>query len=90
MGDPGYLSATAEGDTLNSATEARLSLPLTASGANRPTAAALLRSRLAKTGEIIVCPGVYDGLTARIAVQAGFDCLYMVRGVLYTAVLSGS
>lgn len=42
------------------------------------TAAAKLRELLAKKDSILVCPGVYDGLTARIALQAGFDCLYMV------------
>jgi len=37
-----------------------------------------LRALLADTSKIIVCPGVYDGLTARIALNAGFECLYMV------------
>ncbi|KAH8820275.1 Pyruvate/Phosphoenolpyruvate kinase-like domain-containing protein [Xylogone sp. PMI_703] len=36
-----------------------------------------LRELLAEKDKIIVCPGVYDGLTARIALNAGFDCLYM-------------
>ncbi|KIX93460.1 uncharacterized protein Z520_10880 [Fonsecaea multimorphosa CBS 102226] len=40
-------------------------------------AAAVLRHRLANEADIIVCPGVYDGLTARIALHAGFDALYM-------------
>ncbi|MFL9876387.1 isocitrate lyase/PEP mutase family protein [Paraburkholderia megapolitana] len=35
-----------------------------------------LREQLA-TGELLVAPGVYDGLTARIAEQAGFGTLYM-------------
>ena len=42
------------------------------------SAAAKLRSLLARPNEVIVCPGVYDGFTARIALQAGFECLYMV------------
>ena len=29
-------------------------------------------------GEIILCPGVYDGLSARVALSVGFDALYMV------------
>jgi hypothetical protein len=29
--------------------------------------------------EIIIAPGVYDGFSARIAQEVGFDCLYMVR-----------
>ena len=37
-----------------------------------------LRAMLADPDKIIVGPGVYDGFTARIALQAGFDCLYMV------------
>jgi 2-methylisocitrate lyase-like PEP mutase family enzyme len=28
--------------------------------------------------KIVVCPGVFDGLTARIALSKGFDALYMV------------
>jgi hypothetical protein len=27
---------------------------------------------------VIVCPGVYDGLSARIALEVGFESLYMV------------
>ena len=42
-------------------------------------AAARLRDLLRRDDHITVCPGVYDGLTARIALQAGFDALYMVR-----------
>lgn len=42
------------------------------------TAVARLRAQLAEPDHIIVCPGVYDGFTARIALKAGFDCLYMV------------
>lgn len=43
------------------------------------TAVARLRARLADTNDIIVGPGVYDGITARVALRAGFDCLYMVN-----------
>ncbi len=42
------------------------------------SAAAKLRELLAEPNKIIVCPGIYDGFTARIALQVGFDCLYMV------------
>ena len=42
-----------------------------------PTAATRLRELLADTSKILVCPGVYDGFTARIALQEGFACLYM-------------
>lgn len=43
-----------------------------------PTPAQRLRDMLKEPGKIIVGPGVYDGLSARIALQVGFDCLYMV------------
>lgn len=43
------------------------------------TAAGKLRQLLADPDKIIVCPGVYDGFTARIAMQTGFDALYMVH-----------
>ncbi|KAI1295806.1 methylisocitrate lyase [Xylaria venustula] len=35
-----------------------------------------LRQLLA-TGKTLVCPGVYDGFSARMALAAGFECLYM-------------
>ena len=47
------------------------------------TGAARLRQLLADESKIIVAPGVYDGFTARLALRAGFDCLYMVRSVAY-------
>lgn len=43
------------------------------------TAVQKLRSMLADPEKFIACPGVYDGFTARIALQEGVDCLYMVR-----------
>lgn len=41
------------------------------------SAASKLRHMLQEDGETIFCPGVYDGLTARIALNAGFKSLYM-------------
>jgi 2-methylisocitrate lyase-like PEP mutase family enzyme len=38
--------------------------------------AAKLRGMLAEG--MVVCPGVYDGFTARLALNAGFKVLYMV------------
>ncbi|OQU96219.1 hypothetical protein CLAIMM_02330 isoform 2 [Cladophialophora immunda] len=38
---------------------------------------ARLRQLLREGSHIVVCPGVYDGFTARIALAAGFECLYM-------------
>jgi hypothetical protein len=43
------------------------------------TVAQKLRNMLADPEKLIVCPGVYDGFTTRIALQEGADCLYMVR-----------
>lgn len=42
------------------------------------TAVQKLRAMLADPDKFIACPGVYDGFTARIALQEGVDCLYMV------------
>lgn len=35
--------------------------------------------RLLAGDDIVVAPGVYDGFSARIAHEVGFDCIYMVR-----------
>ncbi|KAH0527498.1 hypothetical protein TsFJ059_002498 [Trichoderma semiorbis] len=43
-----------------------------------PTPAATrLRKMLTESDELIVMPGVYDGFSARIALEVGFDGLYM-------------
>ncbi|BDD58618.1 hypothetical protein MPDQ_004272 [Monascus purpureus] len=44
---------------------------------NVHTGASKLRRYLRESNELIVCPGVYDGLSARIAMQVGFKGLYM-------------
>nr|POE99412.1 2,3-dimethylmalate lyase [Quercus suber] len=36
-----------------------------------------LRQILTSTSKLIVCPGVYDGLSARLALDVGFDAMYM-------------
>ncbi|KFY02597.1 hypothetical protein V490_00450 [Pseudogymnoascus sp. VKM F-3557] len=36
-----------------------------------------LKKMIVETDELIVCPGVYDGLSARIALRVGFSALYM-------------
>lgn len=38
-----------------------------------------LKHKLRHSTDLIVCPGVYDGLSARIAQSVGFETLYMVR-----------
>lgn len=37
-----------------------------------------LRKMIFETNELIVCPGVYDGLSARTAIEVGFNAMYMV------------
>lgn len=37
-----------------------------------------LQKMIHETDDLIVCPGVYDGLSARTAHEVGFDALYMV------------
>lgn len=51
-------------------------------GTSRPTAAQKLRTMLSDPEKLIVCPGVYDGYTARIALAENVDCLYMVSSYL--------
>jgi hypothetical protein len=48
------------------------------SRAPKATAAQRLRELLADSNRIIVAPGVYEGISARIALSLGFDALYMV------------
>ncbi|KAI4166777.1 MAG: hypothetical protein LQ343_007759 [Gyalolechia ehrenbergii] len=36
-----------------------------------------LKNKLRYTNDLIVCPGVYDGLSARVAQSVGFETLYM-------------
>src|SRR5258707_522464 len=45
------------------------------------TPGARLRNLLADPDKIIVAPGVYDGFSARIALEVGFECLYMVSRI---------
>lgn len=49
------------------------------SGMVSPVPASTKLQRLLKgSDDLIVCPGVYDGFSARIAMSVGFQCLYMV------------
>lgn len=41
-----------------------------------------LRLLLKRPGRMIVAPGVYDGLSARVAMNVGFDALYMVSTLM--------
>ncbi|KAK2032372.1 hypothetical protein LX32DRAFT_710374 [Colletotrichum zoysiae] len=54
--------------------------PSSDNNASAPVSAATkLRQRLGETDDLILLPGVYDGFSARIALEVGFDGLYMVR-----------
>jgi 2-methylisocitrate lyase-like PEP mutase family enzyme len=58
----------------------KLHIKMATNGTHAPKPVATkLRELLARPGQITVGPGVYDGLTARIALRQGFECLYMVR-----------
>lgn len=50
-------------------------------------AAARLRELLQRPDSIVACPGVYDGISARIALREGFDCLYMTGAGTAASVL---
>lgn len=49
-----------------------------------------LRQLLKDPNHLVVCPGVYDGLTARVALSMGFEALYMVRDTPTSASLARS
>lgn len=49
----------------------------------KETAAKRLRTLIESKSDIIIAPGVYDGLSARTALEVGFDCLYMVYPLTY-------
>ncbi|KAH7049444.1 oxaloacetate Acetylhydrolase [Macrophomina phaseolina] len=42
-----------------------------------PSGSTKLRQMLEETDELIVCPGVYDGISARAAQEVGFNAMYM-------------
>ncbi len=52
-----------------------------------PKASQRLRELLADSNRIVVAPGVYEGISARIALSLGFDALYMVcdKSLIHTA-----
>jgi 2-methylisocitrate lyase-like PEP mutase family enzyme len=54
-----------------------MATPVTTMNGQKPagkSAATKLRTLLSDPSKILVAPGVYDGLTARIALREGFDC----------------
>ncbi len=46
------------------------------------TGAKRLRQLLRDPDKLVLCPGVFDGITARLALNVGFDAIYMV-GMLF-------
>ena len=58
---------------------ANLEAPLPILPSTSIPASTRLQKMLKETDKLIVCPGVYDGLSTRIAHEVGFDALYMVR-----------
>jgi hypothetical protein len=48
-----------------------------------------LRRVLADPNGFVVAPGVYDGMSARMALAAGFDALYMVSMAVNLLVVPG-
>jgi hypothetical protein len=47
------------------------------------SAAGRLRQLLSDSNHTVVAPGVYDGISARLALAQGFECLYMVCQILW-------
>lgn len=50
----------------------------TENGTGRVGAATKLRQYQESEKSILLCPGVYDGFSTRIALSVGYDCIYMV------------
>lgn len=50
------------------------------------TGAQRLRGLLKDPNKLVLCPGVFDGLTARLALDTGFDAIYMVT--FFASILS--
>lgn len=74
---------------LKSINETWLQLNHVASSVQEPTTGAKkLRKMLLETNELIICPGVYDGLSARTAIELGFNAMYMVSKLLPTSLIT--
>ncbi|KAF3064320.1 2,3-dimethylmalate lyase [Daldinia childiae] len=69
--------ASSEDDTVDKV-DGPLRLSDIVTSVREPTSGAKkLRKMIFETGELIVCPGVYDGLSARTAMELGFNAMYM-------------
>jgi hypothetical protein len=61
---------------------------ITASISEPTSGAKKLRKMIFETNQLIVCPGVYDGLSARTAIEVGFNALYMVSYPIQPGVIA--
>ncbi|KAH8895128.1 Phosphoenolpyruvate/pyruvate domain-containing protein [Thozetella sp. PMI_491] len=50
-------------------------------------AAARLRAMIAQEGKVVVCPGVQDGISARVAIENGVDAMFMTGAGVAMSVL---
>ncbi|KAL9101303.1 MAG: hypothetical protein Q9163_003415 [Psora crenata] len=66
---------SADIESLSKAPSVAISCPTTISATDAPSTR--LRHMIANSPSIILCPGVYDGLSARIALHVGFQGMYM-------------
>ncbi|KAF9486005.1 oxaloacetate acetylhydrolase [Pholiota conissans] len=73
--DSDHSDETSSSDGDNSYYNARLDPKNYLDGPLSPNPATRLRQLLARPG-IIVAPGICDGISARCAIEAGFECLY--------------
>ncbi|MCJ1225197.1 hypothetical protein MMC12_001846 [Toensbergia leucococca] len=71
---PSYDMKTSNAVELSTSTYVTHEIPMCDAHAPATTR---LRHMIKHHPRIIVCPGVYDGLSARIALKVGFDSLYM-------------
>ncbi|KAI0834426.1 oxaloacetate Acetylhydrolase [Hypoxylon sp. FL0890] len=70
--------APSAGDRIADSVDKPLQLSDIVSSVLEPASGAKkLRKMLLETSELIVCPGVYDGLSARTAMELGFNAMYM-------------
>jgi methylisocitrate lyase len=53
-------------------------LPVKGATPRALTGAAKLRELLSDPEKLVVAPGVFDGISARIALGTGFEAIYMV------------
>lgn len=68
-------------DRQDTAAKGQITIDPPTATVNEVLPATTLKRRLEDTKDLLVCPGVYDGFSARIALSIGFDALYMVSSI---------